>query len=218
MDADGDLVLPGGIDTHVHIREPEMCQRGTFQSETAAAAAGGITTIFEMPISALPVLSGNTSEANRYSLRSILYRFCFYGAAGGRANISRLLRRPVLSVSNIPFSLPCQDGSGVQRTCMDDDGALWQGMRAVAETGLPLPFMLKMMLLSSDVQLHFVTGKKRFCRSWPIPSAPCGSSGSRKNHPLCFLAQYSSELLPRFVSRSLFDDQEGQGKRAAHLC
>jgi len=49
-DATGLHVLPGAIDIHCHIRSPAYAERGTVESETAACAAGGITTVFEMPI------------------------------------------------------------------------------------------------------------------------------------------------------------------------
>jgi len=51
LDATGLHVLPGAVDVHFHCRAPSHPERGTFASETAAAAAGGVTTIFEMPIS-----------------------------------------------------------------------------------------------------------------------------------------------------------------------
>lgn len=51
VDARGMLVIPGVIDIHVHCRDPSYTHRGDFASETRAAAAGGVTTIFEMPIS-----------------------------------------------------------------------------------------------------------------------------------------------------------------------
>lgn len=50
VDAAGQHILPGLIDIHCHIRAPAYPQRGTVESETAACAAGGITTVFEMPI------------------------------------------------------------------------------------------------------------------------------------------------------------------------
>ena len=51
IDARGMLVLPGAIDIHFHSRDPSYAERGDFASETRAAAAGGVTSVFEMPIS-----------------------------------------------------------------------------------------------------------------------------------------------------------------------
>jgi dihydroorotase (multifunctional complex type) len=51
IDAAGCYVLPGAVDIHFHCRAPSHPERGDFASETGAAAAGGVTTIFEMPIS-----------------------------------------------------------------------------------------------------------------------------------------------------------------------
>ena len=51
IDAQGLFVLPGIVDTHFHCRAPDHPEREDFDSGTAAAAAGGVTTIVEMPIS-----------------------------------------------------------------------------------------------------------------------------------------------------------------------
>ncbi len=47
--AAGRYVLPGAIDSHVHFREPGYTHKEDWQSGTAAAAVGGVTTVFEMP-------------------------------------------------------------------------------------------------------------------------------------------------------------------------
>lgn len=49
IDAVGCLVLPGLVDAHVHFRDPGYPQKETFASGSAAAAAGGVTTIVDMP-------------------------------------------------------------------------------------------------------------------------------------------------------------------------
>ena len=51
IDVSNNYVLPGFIDVHFHVRSPSYPERGTVESETMAAAAGGITCVFEMPIS-----------------------------------------------------------------------------------------------------------------------------------------------------------------------
>lgn len=58
IDAGGKYVLPGGIDTHVHYRDPGHWERETFEVGTRAAAAGGCTTFFEHPISMPPQWNG----------------------------------------------------------------------------------------------------------------------------------------------------------------
>jgi allantoinase len=49
IDAAGLWLLPGGIDAHVHSRDPGFSAKEDFGSLTAAAAAGGITTVVDMP-------------------------------------------------------------------------------------------------------------------------------------------------------------------------
>src|SRR5260370_11587863 len=49
FDADGLHVLPGAIDVHVHFRDPGYPHKEDWESGTAAAAFGGVTTVFDMP-------------------------------------------------------------------------------------------------------------------------------------------------------------------------
>lgn len=49
VDASGCFVLPGVIDDHVHFREPGLTEKADIESESRAAAAGGVTTYFDMP-------------------------------------------------------------------------------------------------------------------------------------------------------------------------
>lgn len=51
----GDLiVMPGVVDTHVHVNEPGRTEWEGFESATRAAAAGGVTTILDMPLNSIP--------------------------------------------------------------------------------------------------------------------------------------------------------------------
>ena len=43
------IIFPGLIDCHVHFREPGLTHKADMASESAAAAAGGVTTVCEMP-------------------------------------------------------------------------------------------------------------------------------------------------------------------------
>src|ERR1700734_3517533 len=49
FNARGLHVLPGAIDVHVHFRDPGYPDKEDFASGTAAAAFGGVTTVFDMP-------------------------------------------------------------------------------------------------------------------------------------------------------------------------
>ena len=48
------VVMPGLVDTHVHMNEPDRTEWEGFCSATHAAAAGGVTTIIEMPLNSIP--------------------------------------------------------------------------------------------------------------------------------------------------------------------
>ncbi len=52
--ADDEVLLPGLVDTHVHVNEPGRTEWEGFATATRAAAAGGITTILDMPLNSLP--------------------------------------------------------------------------------------------------------------------------------------------------------------------
>ena len=49
FDATGCYVLPGVIDDHVHFRDPGLTHKADFDTESKAAAAGGVTTVLDMP-------------------------------------------------------------------------------------------------------------------------------------------------------------------------
>ena len=54
VDAGDDVVMPGVVDTHVHVNEPGRTAWEGFETATRAAAAGGVTTILDMPLNAVP--------------------------------------------------------------------------------------------------------------------------------------------------------------------
>jgi allantoinase len=51
---DDEVLLPGLVDTHVHVNEPGRTEWEGFASATRAAAAGGITTLLDMPLNSIP--------------------------------------------------------------------------------------------------------------------------------------------------------------------
>ena len=57
IDANGLIALPGMIDAHVHLRDLDLSYKETFETGTQAAAAGGFTTVLDMPNSRPPTTS-----------------------------------------------------------------------------------------------------------------------------------------------------------------
>ena len=49
IDLQGKHIIAGGIDAHVHFREPGLTHKADMQTESSAAVAGGVTTVFDMP-------------------------------------------------------------------------------------------------------------------------------------------------------------------------
>ncbi len=54
LDFGDSVVMPGVVDTHVHVNEPGRAQWEGFETATRAAAAGGVTTIVDMPLNSFP--------------------------------------------------------------------------------------------------------------------------------------------------------------------
>ena len=67
IDASGKYVFPGFIDTHAHLNEPGYEWREDYEHGTAAAAAGGFTTVIDMPIQNEPALVDEKSFDNKIS-------------------------------------------------------------------------------------------------------------------------------------------------------
>ncbi|MEN2973985.1 MAG: allantoinase AllB [Candidatus Caldarchaeales archaeon] len=73
LDARGLLVFPGVVDEHVHMREPGLTYKEDFMTGTLAAAAGGVTTILEMPNTLPPVDSAERLREKREILKNKAY-------------------------------------------------------------------------------------------------------------------------------------------------
>lgn len=74
--ADGLYLLPGAIDSHVHFRDPGYPHKETWQSGSAAAACGGVTTVFDMPNTNPPT---GTVDALRLKLKAAERSYVDFG-------------------------------------------------------------------------------------------------------------------------------------------
>jgi allantoinase len=104
VDARGKLVFPGFIDPHVHSRDPGLTEKETFAHATRAAAAGGITCLFDMPNTVPPLSSaGQVAERAAAHERSAVVDFGLWGVALGHANLGELA--PMLAAGCIAIKL-----------------------------------------------------------------------------------------------------------------
>ncbi len=133
IDLRGLLVLPGLIDEHVHLRDEGRAYKEDFSSGTAAAAAGGFTTVLDMPNND-PVTMSVERLRNRMEIarRRILVNVGFYSEFP--KNLPEI--KDIAAEGAIGFKLFI--GSQVGGLNIDDDEALKQAFKAVAETRLPM--------------------------------------------------------------------------------
>jgi allantoinase len=79
-DADGRVVFPGVIDPHVHSRDPGQTHKEDFAHATRAAAAGGVTTVLDMPNAIPPVTDADVFEERvRHHSASAFVDFGLWG-------------------------------------------------------------------------------------------------------------------------------------------
>ena len=89
LDASGCYILPGVIDEHVHFREPGLTEKADIESESRAAAAGGVTTYFDMP-NTVPQTTTLEALEEKFQLAAqkshVNYSF-FFGATNTNADL-----------------------------------------------------------------------------------------------------------------------------------
>jgi len=139
IDAGGKALLPGLIDAHVHIRAPGRTDREDFYSGTQAAAAGGITTILEMPVSQPGVANADILlRRAELAARDAVVDFGLYGGGGASnvAEIPAMAAAGAVGFKTFMHGPPAGREQEYEGLHVLDDGALYDVFAAVAKTGL----------------------------------------------------------------------------------
>ena len=133
INASGCFVLPGIIDSHVHFREPGLTHKADIESESRAAAYGGVTSFFDMP-NTVPQTTSLEALEQKFALGKagshVNYSFFF-----GATNDNVLLFRQ-LDVHRIP-GIKLFMGSSTGNMLVDRQ----ESLEAVFSTAAPLPVM-----------------------------------------------------------------------------
>lgn len=133
VDASGCFVLPGIIDDHVHFREPGLTDKADIDTESRAAAAGGVTSYFDMP-NCVPQTTTIEALEDKFRLAAakshVNYSF-FFGATNDNAALF-----PQLPAERIP-GVKLFMGSSTGNMLVDGDAPL----RRIFSSTASLPLM-----------------------------------------------------------------------------
>jgi allantoinase len=139
LDVTGKLVIPGAVDIHFHCRAPAYPERGDFATETRAAAAGGVTTVFEMPISKPCCATPDIFRMRRRLGEEDAYvNFALYAAPGlrRRDEIHEMADEGAIGFKIFTTAAPAGRDDEFEGLCLPDDEAIFEALTIVAETGL----------------------------------------------------------------------------------
>lgn len=130
------VIMPGVVDTHVHVNEPGRTEWEGFATATRAAAAGGVTTIVDMPLNSVPATTTVAAlEAKRAAARHrISVDVAFWGGVvpGNTGELQGLCDAGVRGFKC--FLVP----SGVDEFPAVDEDDLRAALPVLAERGVPL--------------------------------------------------------------------------------
>jgi len=136
MDVGAQIVIPGLVDTHVHINDPGRAEWEGFEHATRAAAAGGVTTLVDMPLNSVPPTTSVAGlEKKREAARGRCYvDVGFWGGvvAGNALDLAPLAAAGVLGFKC--FLTP----SGVEEFGHVSEADLREALPLVAALHLPL--------------------------------------------------------------------------------
>src|SRR3954462_12304002 len=116
-----EVLLPGLVDTHVHINEPGRTEWEGFATATRAAAAGGSTTIVDMPLNSIPpTVDGAALDVKREAAETqVAVDVAFWGGAVP-GNVEQL--RPLTEAGVVGFKCFLLDSGVPEFPPLDDAG------------------------------------------------------------------------------------------------
>ncbi len=161
--ADGMLVLPGGVDPHVHFNAPGARSHWEgWSTGSAAAAAGGITTVVEMPLNASPPTVDVAGFQAKAAVTDSRVDFGLWGGVipGNRAELDGLARAGVVGFKAFMST------SGSADFPASDELTLYEAMGTIAEFGLPLLVHAESDRITAELAARAVSGGRTSVRDY----------------------------------------------------
>jgi allantoinase len=140
LDLHDNLIMPGAIDGHCHVHAMGRSDWEDFTTGTMAAAAGGITTILEMPQTLPPTSTAKAfTEKRKEAERDAVVNFGLYGGAGSQ-NIEEIPKMAAEGAVAFKTFMP-QPSPGREKDMwglfVTDDGSFLEVLKTIAPTGIP---------------------------------------------------------------------------------
>src|SRR5437870_5093270 len=177
FNASGLHLLPGAIDVHVHFREPGYTHKEDWQTGTAAAAMGGVTTVFEMPNVDPPTATPAALALKQEAAKKAHVDYGLYGLLA-EDNIDQL--EPLIAGGVAGFK--CFMGNTFGNLPSPSTGAMLEGFEIIAKHGL-------------RIALHAETASIMAWREKSLQAAG-------RNDPLAHLASRPAVVAIEAVSRA----------------
>ena len=111
IDAEGSYVMPGAIDDQVHFREPGLTHKGTIETESRAAVAGGITSFIEQPNTVPNAVTQELLEDKYQIAAKTSYANYSFMMGGTNDNLEEVLKTNPRNVAGIKLFLGSSTGN-----------------------------------------------------------------------------------------------------------
>lgn len=188
IDGAGKLLMPGVIDEHVHFRDPGLTHKGDMATESAAAAAGGVTSFIDMPNTNPPTVTLEALEdkiKRASEVATANYGF-FLGATN--SNIDTLLAADYSRIAGVKLFL----GSSTGNMLVDTPSTIERIFKEIKA----------LIAVHAEDEATIAANRRalieRYGRELPIAAHPV-----IRNHEACYLATKRAVELARATDARL---------------
>jgi len=204
---DDKIILPGLIDVHVHLRDQDLSYKETFESGSMAAAAGGFTTILDMPNNSPP-----TDSPQRFKDRVDLARDKIYVNVGFYSLFPKSLSEiyEITALGAIGFKVYLNKPIGFIDP--SDDEIMKSYLKVCGEIDIPVVFHAEDYATIASLEEKFKHSSSRGFMGF-IESHPVNAEVKAVSRILNFVSQYNCRVHIAHVTSGLILDLISKFKR-----